>query len=88
MQKFSLLFALLFSSLASAEFVPRCGTDAFGNEVCLDKDGRLTGAPKEAAGSSASGVSAAEPKTGRDDAKKIKRCGIDSFGNTVCSQYF
>ncbi|MDD5058684.1 MAG: hypothetical protein PHQ60_12510 [Sideroxydans sp.] len=88
MKKYFFLLAFVFSSTVSAEFVPRCGTDAFGNEVCLDKDGRLTGVPKAAAGSGASGVSAAGPEPGRDDAKKKERCGIDPFGNMVCSQKF
>jgi len=82
--------ALLFSTIATAADVMRCGTDQFGNVVCLDTDGVLTTPSKEAAGDDkgrqASGVSAAEPHPGRTDTNEQERCGFDPFGNKVCRQ--
>ncbi len=84
MQKTILLFALMFPAIATAADIARCGTDSFGNVVCLDKDGVLTTLPKEGAGESgASGVSAAEPKSGNKESDWV-RCGTDPFGNKVC----
>lgn len=85
MQKTILLFALTFPSIATAADIARCGTDPFGNVVCLDKDGVLTTLPREGTGESgASGVSAAEPKSGNKDTSDWVRCGTDPFGNKVC----
>ena len=83
-----LMFTLLFTTVATAADVARCGTDAFGNVVCLDKDGVMTSLPRDAAGDRkgdrAAGVSAAEPKSGHADTNDWLRCGIDPFGNKVC----
>lgn len=82
--------ALVFPTIATAADVMRCGTDQFGNVVCLNRDGVLTTPSREAAGDDkgrqASGVSAAEPHPGRTDTNGLQRCGIDPFGNKVCRQ--
>jgi hypothetical protein len=84
MQKITLLFALMFPAIAAAADIARCGTDSFGNVVCLDKDGVLTTLPKGGTGeSAASGVSATEPKSGNKESDWV-RCGTDPFGNKVC----
>lgn len=84
----------LFTAQASAAEPVRCGTDAFGNTVCMDKDGVLTNSPNKAAvdrlTNKADGGSApagAGNNAGRDDAGKRVRCGTDQFGNTVCANY-
>ena len=95
MRKIAFLFALLFAMPASAKDASRCGTDAFGNNVCLDKDGVLSNAP----GKSAAGRSGSETKGTPDEAVAERaaksadeqkpnkvRCGTDQFGNAVCSQ--
>ena len=82
-----LLLSLVMPGYASAEDKSRCGTDSFGNIICMDKDGVLFNVSpdylKDDAGQSASGVSAAEAKRREDIREKI-RCGIDPFGNKVC----
>jgi hypothetical protein len=83
MQKIILLFALTFPAFALAADIARCGTDAFGNVVCLDKDGVLT-TPPRASADSASGVPAAGSKSDHKDANDWARCGTDPFGNKVC----
>lgn len=83
MQKIILLFALTFPAFALAADIARCGTDAFGNVVCLDKDGVLTTPPRASATDSASGVPAAGPKSGNKESDWA-RCGTDPFGNKVC----
>jgi len=82
----------LFSVQALAAEPVRCGTDAFGNTVCMDKDGVVTNSPNKAAvdrlTNKADGKSAPEGASrnaGRDDAGKRMRCGTDQFGNTVCT---
>ena len=86
------LEAFLFAMQASAVDASRCGTDAFGNEVCLDKDGVLTTTPvkstDERSGANANGEKAGSAeengKAGREIPKDRVRCGIDPFGNKVC----
>jgi hypothetical protein len=86
------LVAFLFAMQASAVDVSRCGTDAFGNDVCLDKDGVMTTAPvktlNDRSGVNANGKKAGSTedacKTGREISKVRVRCGIDPFGNKVC----
>lgn len=94
MHKTAFLFALIVTLPALAADVMRCGTDDFGNAVCLDKDGVLIPAPKnsavgklgEASGKSAPANAGGESGStaGRDDIGKRMRCAIDQFGNTVC----
>jgi hypothetical protein len=95
MQILLFLFALLFTLPASAESAIRCGTDAFGNAVCMDKDGAVRAAPVkskgdrpggEGDGKSSAGGSEDESgiKQGRENQAGQVRCGIDPFGNTVC----
>lgn len=87
MKKILLLFALLFPATIVVAFEPRCGTDLFGNTVCLDKSGVQSAAP-EGVNAGASAVPPAAPAAGRDGGKKRVRCGIDPFGNTVCAPQF
>jgi hypothetical protein len=91
MQKMVFLFALLITTQASAEETVRCGTDAFGNAVCMDKNGVVSPAPGNQSGNvaseknnatGASGESGIKP--GNEDQTSQKRCGIDPFGNKVC----
>lgn len=73
---------------------PRCGHDAFGNVVCVDRDGVLStqptkAKPQEKTNAPKSGASeTAEEKGGRESGNEAdtpaERCGIDPFGNTVC----
>jgi hypothetical protein len=95
MQKIAFFLALALATQASANDVARCGTDAFGNDVCMDKDGVITTAPKRAAadktGRTTGGKHAPDgaktdsaSKTDSDDKATRTRCGVDPFGNTVC----
>ena len=84
------ILAFLFAMQASAADASRCGTDAFGNDVCLDKDGVLTAAPVKSP-DDRSGVNAEKAgsteesgKSGREITNDRVRCGIDPFGNKVC----
>lgn len=95
MQKIALLSVLLFAIPASAKDLSRCGTDAFGNNICLDKDGVLSNSPskpalkgagKETGAMPAELKSGAEDKPGDEKKSSKPRCGTDPFGNTVCSQ--
>ncbi len=80
--------------LAHAETLTRCGKDAFGNLVCLDKNGVMSSAPHSSTKASAtqensagaSAVSAEEAANSQlqQQAEKFARCGIDPFGNRVC----
>ncbi|HCI13697.1 MAG: hypothetical protein A2063_07725 [Gallionellales bacterium GWA2_60_142] len=70
----SVLLLVVLATQASAEAV-RCGTDDFGNTVCMDGNGVLTVAPAASAVSSVGSV--------KDDDRRV-RCGIDPFGNKVC----
>lgn len=93
MRKASLIFVLfLLLPPASAADKARCGLDAFGNPVCLDKDGVLTNAPPKAVAAELldeqreRDAAAKGEKTQSDSApRQVKpRCGVDPFGNTVC----
>ncbi|MDO8988863.1 MAG: hypothetical protein Q7U91_04450 [Sideroxyarcus sp.] len=86
MQKTAMTIALVISAAASAADLSRCGSDQFGNTVCLDKDGVLStrSGSDEGKGAAASGVPEADSNAKRDETKGKLRCGIDSFGNTVC----
>jgi len=87
MHYIAFMIALLFAPQLQAAAM-RCGTDAFGNAVCMDADGVVTAAPARrpsVGATAASAVSAAKSaKTGRDDQERAVRCGVDQFGNTVC----
>jgi len=87
MNRYLLLFALAISFPASAVDRSRCGTDQFGNIVCMDKDGVLSHVPRDYASEeleqSASGVSDTEKKRRAEIREKL-RCGTDPFGNKVC----
>jgi hypothetical protein len=87
MRTFIFLLTLLSTSAASAGDATRCGTDSFGNTVCMDKDGVLTNLSRDAASDykvqSASGVAAADKKRREEISEKL-RCGTDPFGNKVC----
>jgi hypothetical protein len=82
-----LLFALTLSVEAIAVDKSRCGTDPFGNIVCMDKDGVLFNVSRdllqEEGVSGASAVSDAELQRREEIREKI-RCGINPFGNKVC----
>lgn len=86
------VIVLLFTPPTKAA-VARCGTDAFGNEVCMDGQGVVTSAPKQAKGRAgeqggsvpAGTAGAAGRQSGRDDTERGVRCGADPFGNTVCA---
>jgi hypothetical protein len=80
---------ILVSMPVAAEDRSRCGLDAFGNPVCMDKDGVLSNAPPSAAisgkddkqkGAAGKSSTAAAP----GDKQGKPRCGTDPFGNTVC----
>ena len=87
MKVFMSLLALSISASALAEDRSRCGTDSFGNIICMDKDGVLGYVPNsylnEESLQGASGVSDAE-KSRRETLREKLRCGIDPFGNKVC----
>jgi hypothetical protein len=91
MHKLYFLFAILISMQASAEDAVRCGSDAFGNEVCMDKNGVVSPAPRNQSGNATgkkanAAASSAESvvKSENEDQVKKPRCGIDPFGNKVC----
>ncbi|MBA4381905.1 MAG: hypothetical protein C0406_05005 [Sideroxydans sp.] len=73
---------------------PRCGHDAFGNIVCVDRDGVLSTQPSKAKSPEKStatkhGASeTAEEKKVKESGNEVdtpaERCGTDPFGNTVC----
>lgn len=89
MNRSFILCAVLLAASAQAETEPRCGWDAFGNAVCMDKDGVLSIAPRTVAkdgnkGDAASAV-AADGSDGKDVEQETRpRCVVDPFGNTVC----
>ena len=90
MRKSVFPLVVLFAAQAHAA-APHCGTDDFGNTVCMDKDGVVNVTPRDRAGGAGSKAAPAmrqsdEAALGRDNARP--RCAVDSFGNTVCSQYF
>jgi hypothetical protein len=94
MYKSVFLFALLFATQAQGAATARCGTDAFGNAVCMDKDGVVSTAPNRPVGDRAGGDAkegtasagtADDPGSKADyDKEGRARCGVDPFGNTVC----
>ena len=94
MQKTALLLTLMFAMPASAQETGRCGTDAFGNDVCMDKDGVLSNASAKSvlkrSGDETSVMPAGSKARAGDKPVEEKnskpRCGTDPFGNTVCSQ--
>lgn len=90
-------WVLLVISLSSASALavqPRCGHDAFGNVVCMDRDGVLSTQPAKPSQQG----KMPEPKSGVNETAEEKRiresgnaadtttvrCGTDPFGNTVC----
>lgn len=79
------LLMLMPAAVGAASGV-RCGTDDFGNAVCIDRDGVMTTAPQS--GQTAGGDGKAADQSGsqreRDAANGRPRCGIDPFGNKVC----
>jgi hypothetical protein len=94
MHNTAFLFALLFATQAAAAEISRCGTDAFGNDVCIDKDGVQISAPLKPAGDRSGGKagdSTAPARSTRESGSKADhdkegraRCGVDPFGNEVC----
>jgi hypothetical protein len=93
MNKLAFLAALLFALHASAENAARCGTDAFGNGVCIDKDGVLTNSPmktvhpkvdEDKRNIRVESKEQTNTRTESNNGKSYVRCGIDSFGNKVC----
>lgn len=89
-----ILLMCIGGGLAHAEMLTRCGKDAFGNLVCLDKNGVMSSAPHSSTKTrvvpensvAASAVSTEEAANSQlqQQAEKSTRCGIDSFGNRVC----
>jgi len=69
-----LLLVVLSAPLATVAETLRCGTDDFGNTVCMDGNGVMTIAPA---------ASAVSPAGSARDDRRV-RCGIDPFGNKVC----
>jgi len=72
---------------------PRCGHDAFGNVVCVDRDGVFSTQPakpsqREQVPAPKSGVIETEERKIRESGNAVDtpavRCGTDPFGNTVC----
>jgi hypothetical protein len=91
-----LLFIISTLALPAYAVQPRCGNDAFGNVVCMDKNGVLstrTIKPKsklqnkkfESKSETSSRTEEKVTKeSGNTDDTKAERCGTDPFGNTVC----
>jgi hypothetical protein len=86
-----LLLALMFAMSISAAAASRCGTDDFGNTVCMDADGVVTTVPADRVTENDHGTvkptgSSGESgsKADRDDKSGRARCGVDPFGNKVC----
>ncbi|HXU92940.1 MAG TPA: hypothetical protein VFP33_04725 [Gallionella sp.] len=89
MRRLTFLFALVFA--ASAAAAERCGTDDFGNVVCMDKDGGVTTVRPDRVRGDVNGSVTTDASKGesgskdvRDDKRGRPRCGIDPFGNKVC----
>ncbi|HZW24533.1 MAG TPA: hypothetical protein VFF26_03535 [Gallionella sp.] len=78
----SVLLFVALATQASAEAV-RCGTDDFGNTVCMDKEGVVISAPPDRR-QVVSGVPSAGQASGNKQDDRRVRCGTDPFGNTVC----
>jgi len=89
-----LLLIISLTSVSAWAVQPRCGHDAFGNIVCVDKDGVLSTPPvkpklKEKTTAPKTEASAtAEEKRSKESVNEAdtpaERCGTDPFGNTVC----
>ena len=89
MNRYFILCAVLLAASVQAETEPRCGRDAFGNTVCMDKDGVLSIAPQSAAKdknkkNAASAVAADRSDSDDEEQETRPRCSVDPFGNTVC----
>ena len=89
MNRYFILCAVLLAVSAHAETEPRCGWDAFGNTVCMDKDGVLSIAPQSATKNrnkegAASAVAAGGTDSEDEELEARPRCSVDPFGNTVC----
>lgn len=89
MSRSLILCAVLLAASARAETEPRCGWDAFGNKVCMDKDGVLSIAPRSAAKDrnkeDAASAVAPDGTDSEDEGQETRpRCVVDPFGNTVC----
>ena len=92
MRQTTFLFSLLLATQASAAELSRCGTDAFGNAVCIDKDGVLISAPLRPATEQQNGGHTDTTMSGDEkgesaehgDSNNRPRCAIDPFGNKVC----
>ncbi len=89
MHQLTFLFALVFATSAAA--AERCGTDDFGNAVCMDKDGVVSSVPADRIVSGGKGNMTPAGSAGdsggqvqRDDKNGRTRCGVDPFGNRVC----
>ena len=84
----TLFFVLVYPAIAAGAEVTRCGTDAFGNAVCLDKDGVVIAVPgkagADAGGNAASDRAGEESGSKAGDQEQRPRCGVDPFGNRVC----
>jgi hypothetical protein len=81
----TLFFVLVHSATAAGAEATRCGTDAFGNAVCLDRDGVVIAAPASADGARDAASGRAEESASRaGDREQRPRCGVDPFGNRVC----
>jgi hypothetical protein len=91
MQRIAFLLAILSAPPSFAETAQRCGTDAFGNTVCMDKDGVVSIMPRSSsedhpAGGDRGNAASAVEADGKADARQTpRRCGVDPFGNTVCN---
>ena len=79
-----LLFFFLLVPLSHAETVPRCGTDAFGNTLCMDKDGVISIKARSARERDVKATSGVAESDSMGSARP-RRCAVDDFGNTVCS---
>ena len=89
MNRYFILCAVLWAASVQAQTEPRCGRDAFGNTVCMDKDGVLSIAPRSAAKDrnkegAASAVAADGTDSEVEEQEARPRCVVDPFGNTVC----
>lgn len=92
MKLFLILIGLWSGAAWSVQ--PRCGHDAFGNIVCMDRDGVLSTEPAKAKQQEKSTAQkhganeTAEEKRLRESGNEADtpavRCGTDPFGNTVC----
>lgn len=92
----ALLLFILTVSIHAHAVQPRCGNDAFGNVVCVDKDGVLStksvkAKPKpqgeRSKSKSGTGGRAEEVRSRESDNEAdtpAVRCGTDPFGNAVC----